>query len=368
MDIIEAKQYVEVLKSKLRKTTSGKLRSMIIADIMSLESFIHRSGEKDYKASIESFSYEKYKRDIRKDKRNLCLELLDSSKEHKSISNNYVSIFARNDFMPHLFGDFPNIDEDTYSQVFCDFVGSLGDKVYKVYNSLITNEDVVMQDLNIYGGVCWDFPTLDRQVISYNVEEDQYAYNVMAHELGHAVQMKYMNQTGRRRIDINSFCESISSLMELLFRRYLEEHHFDIFTLGHFTLSTTLDFAVCLNATSLMHEKDLPLFNGEELFYTDFDIKQIEDSIDERYKYLYEMFTEDGINFLEGTLYTIGDICSRKIFETSDSPKDAIENMLTFLNLAQLKSHEENIKYLGLDEFKPKSLEEDILKFKMKKL
>lgn len=366
MTIEEAKVKIKELKRKLRFTHSSREKALICTDIMSLESYIKRSGEHTFDADLDYFAYKLYKDKMLKEKKSRAFEIADSSALELDVANIYIDLFDRHEFIPHLNSFFPYINEDIYAEVLKDFVGTLGDKVFKVYNKIILNDDIVVQDLRTYGGVCWDFPTLDRQVVSYNVVDPQYVYFVIAHELGHAVQMNYMNQVGRRTLEATSFCESISSLMEILFQKYLESINFNVFDLYHFNTSVKLDFALTLQLASLLTLDNQAFFDGVELYFEGIDLEKYKDKLKERYMYTYEALANNSMNYQDGVFYTIGDSCARKIYESTDTPKEAIESMLRFLNDATLRTQRQNIEFLGLNTFVPASLEEDIVKYKFR--
>lgn len=362
MDVIEAKKHIEWLKNKYRFTYSEKLKAYYLADIMSLENFIH-SMDPNYECGISSQSveYQKYRDRLLKEKERRVEEVLEANDENGILAKKYVSICDEVSFKEFIEADLSVKSEEEYMELFRDFMGSLGRDAYTKYNELIRNESILCMPIENYGGVCWDFPTLSKQVVVTDEDRGQYSYLAIAHEVGHAVHFHALNQVGRRTFEVNTFGESMSILFEKMYENYLEKNGFKVLGLKNFTLSQRLGEAASIDMCSSATKKGYAVFNGYDVVFDEFKLDDI-GMFPSRYRHLYEKL-HPGLEYCQSLYYLIGDATSRIFLdEYGDNPSKCIKKMKEFLIASELRTHKENIRSLEITDYDYPSLKLELIK------
>lgn len=363
MDIIQAKKYIEWLKNKYRFTYSKKLKAYYLADILSLENFIH-SMDPNFDSGISpiGLEYQNYRDRLLKEKEKRVYEVLESNDLNGQLASNYVRSFSESGFKEFIDCDLSVKSEDEYLELFRDFMGSLGKETYQKYNQLIKEESILCMPIENYGGVCWDFPTLGKQVVVTDEDRGQYSYLAISHEIGHALHFHALNQVGRRGFEINTFGESMSIMFEKMYENFLETNGFNVFGLKNFTLSQRLGEAISIEICSLATSKGYAVFNGYDLVFDSFKLDEVV-KVDEKYRHLYEKLLSS-LEYCQSLYYLIGDACSRVFLEAySENMEKCIKEMKEFLISSEFRTHKENMEYLGLSTYDTSNMKLELTKY-----
>ena len=362
MDIQAAKKHIDILKSKLHKTRSNKRKIFLMSDIMSLEHFV-QIYEPEYSSNIHynsDFIYNSYKNKMLKERTGNCEEILEANKENNMLASHMLNEFEKANFIPFLFYKLKIIDKKRSYELLRDFMGYMGPLAIKKYNELIRNKSILTRTLDNSGGICWNFPTINKQVVES--DEDNGIYNLMAiaHEIGHAIHFEKLNGIGRRRLEHNTFIESMSILFEEEFINFGIENGMDFDILRNYVYSQRIPESLSVKMASSLIDKDLWFFNGRTMIFDEFDLDLI-DMQDDTYVYLAERFKDD-LEYIEPLNYVIGFALTEKIHSESLNGKDALKEMLDILLKSELYTHKENMEHLGLAYFDFPNLKDNLIK------
>lgn len=351
MTIEEAEKLINVLKGKLRRIRSEKLRSFYMADILTLENYIH-TYKPSYSCgiSVKDFDYIKYRNRLLKEKEKRVNEILAGNELNGMIASHVISEYEEAKFEIFIADDPLEQNEKQLREAFRDFMGSLGTATYKKYNELIESDAIVFAPIANYGGVCWDFPVLNRQVVMCEDRFGLYSYLAIAHEIGHAVHFNAWNGVGRNRFEVSTFGESMSTLYEKLYMNYMEKCGFDVFALKNFVYSQKLGEAIAVKLAQAGVSLGYGIFNGYDVVFDDFTLEEA-GLTDIPYQELYEKLKTD-LEYSQPLYYLIGEATACLMLDRNNQDAtSSIDDMLDFLLRSEKNSHSKNIQELGLSTY-----------------
>ena len=361
MNTDSAKRWIDLLKIKLHKTRSNKSKVFYMADILSLEHFV-RINEPEYSSMIfgGDFVYLKYRDKVLKERHNTFKHIIDSNKENEMIANHLLSEYEEAKFIPFLFDRMEMVDKKRSYELLKDFMGYMGPLAYKKYNELIKDESILTRPSDDYGGICWDFPSINKQVVESN--EDNGIYNLMAlaHEIGHAVHFDKLNGMGRRRIEHNSLVESMSMLFEEEFIDFGLKNGMGFDILRNYVYSQRIPEALSVKIASALVDKDMWSFNGNTIIFDEVNLEAV-DMQNDYYAYLANKLLS-GLEYIEPLYYVLGFTLTEKLRSMSLRGKEALNEMLEILLRSELYSHKENLESLDLIHFDFPSLKDNLIK------
>ena len=91
---------------------------------------------------------------------------------------NLLRPYEEANFLPFQGDDLTLRNPERGYEFLRDFMGYMGPLAYKKYNELVDNDAILLSSLYNTGGVCWDFPVLNKQIIV--IDENSGIYNLMA--------------------------------------------------------------------------------------------------------------------------------------------------------------------------------------------
>ena len=175
---------------------------------------------KEYDIDEEFLS--KYDKRITKSTQNKIDEVSNVAPTLYQKYEDIINEYKRNGFCSYEFSLFKRVNPEKLYKIVADFFKFLGPDVAKLYNQIITNNNIFLLDDCDYSGVSMNALSVDNPcIIIRNAENYLSYYFTLVHEMGHCYQF-YLQRNHKHIESFNVFCEVTSLLFEKLFLAFLD--------------------------------------------------------------------------------------------------------------------------------------------------
>ena len=224
---------------------------------------------KEYDIDEEFLS--KYDKRITKSTQNKIDEVSNVAPTLYQKYEDIINEYKRNGFCSYEFSLFKRVNPEKLYKIVADFFKFLGPDVAKLYNQIITNNNIFLLDDCDYSGVSMNALSVDNPcIIIRNAENYLSYYFTLVHEMGHCYQF-YLQRNQNHLEVFNPFMESTSLLFEKMFMFYLKDNHIFLNDLFDYELENHIYFLNDLSSSKVIFEllmnKDVQNVNIYDLTY-----------------------------------------------------------------------------------------------------
>lgn len=359
----EALNIIKELRNKIIHTKSQKLKRLYMIDLINLKELLAACYDKEIDESeiYVSGVYERTWNAIEKSETNEPKQYIQLNDYTKALSNSCLKNFASFDFQQEI----PTriqLSTKLLDELTMDFLSMMDNDTKEKYQDLASK--VLISDIFEYGGICWNFYGINRQVINLSSLYYQYNknfsdidfYKVFFHELGHAVHLHKINHMSKNENFIGAFDESISMLYEKMFLHFLESNNIDIRESLKTDCGMLLECSIVARAGALAVENnDL---NNDATIPNKYFSKAYFDHYSDISRFFYNEYYVDLLPYFYGGL-----ISTKIMDEFGSDYKNASKETINILIESESKKKEIILDDIGLDKV-PKGMVKTLVKIK----